>query len=345
MKIKCTISSIIICCTSIIIFSACDNSASVPSDDIDPVEIFEAVWNDLDENYSYFLVKKVNWDSLYSVFRPKITSSTSSSELFTVISAMLDHLKDGHVNLMSLTRTYSYNGWYDQYPANFDRKIVADHYLENVTDTPTLLYGYIKNTDLAYIWIKTFGHDPVDYEPAEDFVNDIFQNRKALVVDVRDNAGGSDGITRNLAGKMTDQEILYAYYRFKNGPGHNDFEAWSPKILNPVSNPFNKPIALLTNRRCYSSTEDFVMSMREISMVTVIGDTTGGGSGNPLKRELSNGWTYRFSHWQEVTKEKEYFENIGLFPDIPVWIDPVDAASGRDTILDRAIEHLQAKSE
>jgi len=342
---KFPISSTFLCCIGALLFAACDNSTSVPSNDIDPVEIFETVWTDLDENYSYFLVKNVNWDSLFSVYRPKVSPETSSSELFTVISNMLDHLKDGHVNLKSSTRVYSYNGWYESFPANFDRTIVADHYLENVTETPTLLYGYVKDTDLAYIWIKTFGHDPGDYEPAEAFVNDIFQNKKALVVDIRDNGGGNDGITRNLAGKMTDKEILYAYIRFKNGPGHNDFEAWTPKILNPVDNPFNKPIALLTNRRCYSSTEDFVMSMREIPTVTVIGDTTGGGSGNPLKRELPNGWTYRFSHWQEVTKEKEYFENIGLFPDIPVWINPGDAASGKDTILDRAIEHLQAKTE
>jgi len=53
---------------------------------------------------------------------------------------------------------------------------------------------------------------------------------------------------------------------------------------------YTDPIALLTNRRTFSAAESFVLAMRTLPQVTIVGDTTGGGSGNPLHRELPNGW-------------------------------------------------------
>jgi C-terminal processing protease CtpA/Prc len=81
--------------------------------------------------------------------------------------------------------------------------------------------------------------------------------------------------------------------------------------------------------------------MKALPNVTVIGDTTGGGSANPITLTLPNGWSYRVSRWIQYTAQKTIFEGIGLPPNIPLWISPADSAAGRDAILERAIQFLR----
>ncbi len=83
--------------------------------------------------------------------------------------------------------------------------------------------------------------------------------------------------------------------------------------------------------------------MRTLPQVTVVGDTTGGGSGNPVYRELPNGWTSRVPRWLEFTSDFEPFEGVGLAPDI--WVSTPDALleSGTDRIFETAVEILRTK--
>ena len=75
--------------------------------------------------------------------------------------------------------------------------------------------------------------------------------------------------------------------------------------------------------------------------VTTVGDTSGGGSGNPLILQLPNQWTYWVPRWIEYTADLKIYEGIGLRPDIPVWISKADSLAGRDAILERALQILR----
>ena len=165
---------------------------------------------------------------------------------------------------------------------------------------------------------------------------------KGIVVDVRNNGGGSDRNSKTVASRFFDEKRLFRYVRYRNGPRHSDFTDFIPDYIEPEGKTqFTKPVILLTNRRCFSATEDFVLAMRILPQVTVVGDTTGGGAGNPVLRVLPNGWLYRLSRWIEYTSEKESFEGIGFAPDILVGISPADSLSGKDTILETAIRMLE----
>jgi len=78
--------------------------------------------------------------------------------------------------------------------------------------------------------------------------------------------------------------------------------------------------------------------------VVTIGDTTGGGAGNPIARELPNGWSYRIPRWIAYTADTTSYQGIGLPPDTTVWITPEDAAQMRDPILETAIGILQGST-
>ena len=53
-----------------------------------------------------------------------------------------------------------------------------------------------------------------------------------MIVDVRDNGGGSTQNSDSIAGRFADAEYLFAYYRDRNGPDHDD-----TRILRDLSPP------------------------------------------------------------------------------------------------------------
>ena len=74
-----------------------------------------------------------------------------------------------------------------------------------------------------------------------------------------------------------------------------------------------------------------------------IGDRTGGGSGLPFTYNLPNGWNIRLSASPILDAEGNDTE-WGIDPDIKVDMAPDAQQTGRDAILDCAIEHLTHSS-
>jgi len=312
-----------------------------------PEANFEDLWKQFDLRYSFFEIKRIDWDSVYSVYRPRVTSATTYPELFKIMSDMLATLKDGHVNLTTPYGAYGYTGWYDKYPVNFPGTSVITQYLSKDYGTTAggyLRYGKIQN-EIGYIYMGPYlNGDSYSWTNAIDMIIDTLKNMRGIIVDIRNNGGGNDGLGNIVAGRFDDRQRVYSYIRWRNGPKHSDFTDYSPATISPQgSRQFLKPVAFLTNRRCFSSAEGTTLMFRVLPNVTIIGDTTGGGSANPLTLPLPNGWTYRVSRWIQYTADKTIFEGKGLPPDMPVQISAADAAAGKDLILERAVQLLKSK--
>lgn len=305
-------------------------------------ELFDLVWEDVDRHYTYFDLKDVNWDSVRDATRPRALSATGDYELFQAISEMLGTLRDGHVNLYAGGNwTYRYDAWYKNYPVNFDPSD-REAYLDRLVMRPAW-FGRTPGDPIAYVRFDNFASGT---DHAGTLTSLLRQHGpfRALIIDMRNNGGGSDMNSRLLAGLFAENTYTYAYYRYKRGPAHDDFTPWQPKRVRPSAEAtFPIPLAVLTNRGCFSACEDFVLAVRPRADVTVLGDTTGGGAGNPVSRELPNGWTYRFSTWQQVSADMTHYEGRGIIPDIPIWISEEASAKEEDPILDRAIRLLRAR--
>ena len=109
---------------------------------------------------------------------------------------------------------------------------------------------------------------------------------------------------------------------------------------------YTGPVAVLTNRSCYSAANDFVAVMKTLPQVEIIGARTGGGGGLPFSSELPNGWSIRFSA-SPITDPEGNDTEWGIDPSegCEVHCDPVELAEGRDAILDFALKRLAAKSK
>jgi hypothetical protein len=55
--------------------------------------------------------------------------------------------------------------------------------------------------------------------------------------------------------------------------------------------------------------------MRELPSVTILGDTTGGSSGNPAQHRLG-AWSYMVPRWIEWTADRRVIEWNGIPPDM-----------------------------
>jgi C-terminal processing protease CtpA/Prc len=162
-----------------------------------------------------------------------------------------------------------------------------------------------------------------------------------IIIDVRHNGGGNLNNGNRLAACFVDSSTVYAYQRYKTGPGPDDFTSWGEMTISPREGErFGGPVVLLTNRRSYSASTFFAQMMRAIPRATVMGDHTGGGGGIPLFGELPNGWRYRFSATQTITPEGEHIEHE-VPVDIRAEIEPGDEARGVDSIIEKALFYIR----
>ncbi|WP_410965101.1 hypothetical protein, partial [Salmonella sp. SAL4435] len=63
------------------------------------VKAFDQLWADMDRNYSYFELKKIDWPALKAKYRPRADSARTTEDLVGVLKAMLAELKDEHVRI------------------------------------------------------------------------------------------------------------------------------------------------------------------------------------------------------------------------------------------------------
>lgn len=305
----------------------------------DPVRNFEVLWKEFDLNYSYFENKKVNWDSIYMVYRAKVTAKTTDPELFDIVSQMTGLLKDGHVSIDAPIGYSTYNFHDSQAPTiNWIGIVGLIRYMENLKyPNGAIGYGKLKNRNIGYIQISTFGNPLSEYRIIDDVLRQ-FESTKGLIIDLRMNGGGSDKNYAEIVSRFADKKRLYRKVRYRNGPQHTDFTDWIEDYIESSGTPYLKSIMVLTNEYCYSATEDCILAFRELPYVTIVGDTTGGGSGNPILGELPNGWIYTMSNWQMVNASMISYEGTGIPPDSAVWISKEDSIQGIDRILEKAIE-------
>ena len=307
-----------------------------------PENNFETLWRIIDEKYCFLDYKAdtlgLDWNEVHSRYKARISPSMSSSQLFEVLCDMLAELQDGHVNLYSAADVGRYWSWHEDYPANFN-EVVHKLYMGTDYRIASGLEYKILDDNIGYIYYESFSNGIGDGNLDE--VLYYMSLCDGLIIDVRNNSGGTLTYADRLASRFTNEKRLVGYMAHKTGPGHSDFSTPEAEYVEPSKNiRWQKKTVVLTNRSCYSATNTFVRDMREMPLVTIMGDRTGGGSGMPFSSELPNGWSVRFSACPTYDAEMNQIE-FGIAPDIEVALLPEDIAKGKDTIIEAARDFLK----
>ena len=325
--------------TTLWLCSGCDEVWVGPEPANTPESNFDLFWQSFDRHYSYFSTKGVDWDSAYQAYRPRVRPGTSDDELFNVLAEMGGLLRDGHFFITSddFSRYYSYkdNSRQTTIPVH---PFPAFSYLENERRvSPYVVYARVRGTALGYLQVTDLDGRAEDYEVIDDVLNDL-RDTEGLIVDARTTGGGDLELAEIVASRFADQPYPYRRYKYRNGANRADFTDWIDDVLLPAGQlKYPRPVVMLTDRRCFSACESFVLMMRVLPTVTTLGDTTFGGTARAVVQELPNGWTYRVSTWFVVQPDGQVVEGNGIAPEVVVPYDGVDSV---DNAMERAIELL-----
>ncbi|GHV57888.1 peptidase S41 [Bacteroidia bacterium] len=301
---------------------------------------FEALWQILDEHYCFFEYKNIDWDRIYREYSQRVDNTMGHESLFMLLDQMLQELKDGHVNLSSAFDVGRYWKWFEDYPANYQQELI-DAYLGKDYHIAGGLRYKVLDDNIGYVRYADFSS--AIGESGLDYIIDKLSLCPGIIIDIRNNGGGLLSNSNKLASRFFNEKTLVGYIQHKTGKGHNDFSTPYPTYITPSSRlRYQKPVIVLTNRKCYSATNDFVNAMRYAPNVTILGDKTGGGSGLPFSSELPNGWSVRFSACPMYDKEMQQIE-FGIEPNLTVSLLETDVQRGKDTLIETARRLLNAR--
>ena len=307
----------------------------------DPRTNFESLWKIIDEHYCFFGYKNIDWNAIHDKYSVQITESMDKYQLFEVLGKMLAELEDGHTNLVSTFHTSRFWSWNENYPDNFNT-VVHKKYIGTDYNIAGGLKYLILRDSIGYAYYGDFSAIVTESNLDEMFL--YFKDCKGIIFDVRNNTGGSLTYSERISTRFMTNKQIVGYIMHKTGPGHNDLSEPYAIELEPSKRiKWLRPVTVLTNRSCYSATNDFVSKMRLFPQVTTIGGKTGGGCGLPFNSELPNGWGVRFSSSPMLNADKEITE-YGIDPDIKIDIKENDQLNNIDTIIEEAIIFLKSET-
>jgi C-terminal processing protease CtpA/Prc len=173
----------------------------------------------------------------------------------------------------------------------------------------------------------------------------------ALIVDLRENGGGNDSVGDHILATLIDKTALGELSRSTRWIA--SYRAWK-KAEIPLRFPigsvepdtahrFSGPVALLISPRTFSAGEDMAVVFAQAHRGKIIGEPTGGSTGQPLMFKLPGGGIARVCTKHDTFADGREFVGVGIQPDIPAHLTRADIIAGRDSVLETAIHSLQTK--
>lgn len=328
----------------LLVFTSCERAFMEQDEPNNPVNVFDYLWNQVDQNYTFFDVKGIDWDSIREVYRPMVNDDMTNDSLFRVCAAMLNTLRDGHTNLVSgFDVSHNDSVYYKMYAEkNINTEVVLLNYLTvNHHTTGSFTHNAIRDGKVAYLRYSSFSNS-VNGSVLKYLVN-YYKSCDGMILDLRQNGGGSMSNVSNLLSIFDNHKQLLYQSQVKSGPGHDAFKdaemvyAADSSLLG--KNPYTKPVAVLVDRGSYSATSFFAVCTKAFDNVKLFGDYTGGGLGIPNGGMLPNGWVYRFSVTRTLANDGQNYEN-GVPPDVHVLLDSDCTAQGIDNVIETAADWI-----
>jgi carboxyl-terminal processing protease len=222
--------------------------------------------------------------------------------------------------------------------------------------------------DVAFIRIPTF-ELPDNETRAVEFLKEHGKVSTAII-DVRGNPGGNtpsiliravmdrpyrdwtEASSLNIglfAAYDRDQEVIPLDQLGERAKGWFDaFKTYfhRPQFMTPGSlvKPeapiFNGKLLVLTDFDCGSACEDFVMPLKFGHRATIMGEGTGGTSGQPFLFDFGNGMGFRVGAKRLFFPDGSQFEGVGIAPDVAIQQSIEDIRKGTDVVLNRAMRSV-----
>ena len=348
---------------------------------------FDTLCEILDSSYPFWIEAQqigIDRDTLYKAYREEIMKTDTDIEFFKCIGYFLKEFKGlGHLSVLDgymyglYTDTLSMlspqeklkigplcevleneisSNTYSQLDRSHGgfRSIIGlkDEYrnkdTEQITQTPEIVTEIYENK-AAYVKIDSF--ELTRYQQDEETLNAFYKeiaDVPNLIIDLRDNSGGSDSFWQNLIVKpnaktsltseryfLINQNDLVSNYISNRGIDVNEIDSSAKRFtaqqessfthytidtkhFEQSENPYKGDIWVLVDDTVYSSSENFAVFCKNTGFATLVGTATGGdGGADPILVSLPNsGLIVRFSVFYGLNANGTGNEAYGTEPDI-----------------------------
>lgn len=233
-----------------------------------------------------------------------------------------------------------------------DRKVMVDRDAMPPAQPLAVEGRWLTKGKVAYIRIPSFMTRGIE-KRALELVHEYKQS-EMLVVDLRGNQGGRT--PGELTAFLMDRPfqrwaesvpVEIPFFHMRAEQGHEDYQPfiranldWSNSTQHPPQEHYSGKLILLVDSGCLSACEDFAMPFKVNHRAQLIGETTGGSSGQPFQLDLGQGMLALIGAKRESFPDGSQFEGVGIKPDIEVSPNAEDLRSDRDTALEVALRQL-----
>lgn len=314
------------------------------------------------ELYPRSAERKLDWPARKAKALAQVGPSATEDQLWLALADLLAGLGDPHVELHGMVQGARRDLEPGESPTLLqvraadpagEEKVWLQAYREGIltgvlkgqgrqTANNRIFWGRVD--DIGYLNVMTMGafarnaapDDPRPLDAVLDEAFGAFAGVKAVVVDVSNNRGGYDTISRRIAARFTAQPRV-AYAKVPVG-------AKSPPQVMKVEPSgavgFTGPVYVVTSDVTVSAGETFTLMMKALPNVTQVGGTTRGAFSDQLPKPLPNGWALALPAELYRSAEGQELEGRGLRPDVPLDVFPGGDLAGGHT---KAIADLIAK--
>lgn len=202
---------------------------------------------------------------------------------------------------------------------------------------------------IALISLNNFEDDNVANSFIKDF--DTLRRARAIIFDIRNNGGGSTQVGYAILACLTRKPFPGSNWRTREY--HPAYRAWgNPDGWtgggNNTWNPNGKlcydgPVYVLAGPKTFSAAEDFLVGFDAMHRGTIVGEPSGGSTGQPLLFLLPGGGSARVCAKRDSYPDGKDFVGIGIQPNILVHPTAADFKKGRDNALEATLAVIRKK--
>lgn len=203
-------------------------------------------------------------------------------------------------------------------------------------------YGFkevkIIDGNVGYLDLRGFNNTRYAGETAVAAMN-FLSNADALIIDLRQNGGGSPSMIQLITSYLYDAEPVHLnnfYWR----PSDEHTQTWTLPHVSGTRRP-DIDVYVLTSRRTFSAAEEFSYNLRNLERATLVGETTGGGAhpgGTHIATDRFTVWVPQGRAINPITETN--WEGTGVKPHVEV-----PAADALETAHLLALEKMAEKAE
>jgi carboxyl-terminal processing protease len=156
-----------------------------------------------------------------------------------------------------------------------------------------------------------------------------FKNKKAVIVDLRGNIGGSIGALMGITSMLIDRPVILGTQIYKNSR--------ESVLVMPQGRKYNGKLIVLIDSMSHSAAEIFASGLQENGRLKVVGEKSAGEALPSTTLMLATGalFMYPFANFQ--TPDGNFIEGVGVQPDVKVARERKGLLEGKDSQLEAAV--------